>query len=137
MKVVFKEEKTIKCVVPVLGQIGCDSLFIPMALALVEDELLVFDDSNPSSETEDSYYYEPVLRIPLEQLALVRDEKIIKNKDLKEFRRIHLINQDIEKSLCYYYDRYEEKRYARNLLVMLKQAGRKVKKGKVNLGPLI
>ena len=137
MKVVFKENKPIKTIVPIVGQEEENGIFIPMAIALIESELIIFSDLAPDAETEDSYYYDVKKRIPLSSISSVLDEKIIRNKKIKEYRRLHIVCKDVKNSIFFFYNKYEDKAYAKRLLILLKQAKIRVKKSKVDLGPLV
>ena len=139
MKINLDEYKNIRELVSGLFQFDPTQKFTQAALAVTDEELLFYDDNAPDEKESIHYIYHIKKRIKLDKVVVALDEKIKKNKYLKDMGRINfLVEEEDEEGdtdnvevIFYYY--LTDKGQAESFINELKSLNVKVKKRKVDL----
>lgn len=136
MNIVLKENNKILAIASCIAQESKNADFIPMAVAITNSDLILFNDHTPDEIKDDTYSYLPKVRIPLTSIACLIKEKIVKDKKLYSYLRINVILRNAEDSFFIYYYCDDEKRIKKFLKVVRKQRV-KIKKRKADISPVL
>lgn len=139
MKMSLDENEKILEMLSGLFQFNESEQFTQAAIAVTDDELVFYDDNAPDEKQTIRYVYHIKKRISLENVLLVLDEKIKKNKFLKNMGRLNFIVEeededgDIEPTEVLFYYYLNDRRAAETFLDELKKLKIKTKKRKIDL----
>ena len=86
-----------------LFQFGENELFSQAELALTDNEVLIYDDHAPDEVKNDTAHYRIKKRVPLENITVVLNEKIVNNKDMAYLGRLVFAHEEEEQSFIFYY----------------------------------
>lgn len=132
MKINVDEFNKVNLLLAGLFQYEENALFVQTQLGLTDDELLFYDDSEPSAVNGEELRYVVKKRLPLSDYGFVINEIIKKNRNLANLGRLVFVSQDPEKTFIYYYF-VQDKKDVAYLLKTLKKMRIKSKTQKVDL----
>ena len=108
------EYNSVNAMIAGLFQFAENDLFSQAELAITDNEVLIYDDHEPDQVNGDTYHYSVKKRVPLDDIKLVLNEKIIHNKEMSNLGRLMFAHMEDEQSFVFYYfvnDKKELKRF--------------------------
>ncbi len=135
MKVIFEEKDTIVAIAPGIAQLMHGEKLKPVAIALSNEHLFLFDDHKPDSFIGDEAKYVAKKKMPIKEIICIINEKIKKNVELKPYERLNILLSDVDSSMFVYYLK-EDKKAIATFLRQARQLNIKIKKRKVDLSPI-
>ena len=122
MKINAEDLEKARALMPGLFRFNEDQPFSQALLALNETELFIYDDHAPDEirgEAKDEFVYSVKLRIPLNTIETVVDEKIIKQPELAGLDRLAILLDGTAQTYYFYYFN-EDTKTSKNFIAGLK-----------------
>ena len=132
MKVVLESQEKIKVVVPGLYQFNESKQFTQAALAITEEELIIYDDSKPDSKTDSQAYFAARKKVDIKDILHLLVENIIGKFEVEGMMRLNFILKSIKESFFFYF-KGNDNHYVKLLVKQLKKHKVEISKRKVNL----
>lgn len=136
MNINIEEYKNCQAFLPGLYKFLENSLFSQAILAITDKEILIFDDHAPDVVSGDTLTYKVKLRIPLQKIEAIINERIFNNKDMSGLSRFVFVrdvdNEDQDDEITFYYF-LDDKKLLKEFLDNLRAHSFTVQNRKVDL----
>lgn len=117
---------------PGLFKFNEGELFNQALMAVEESTLFIYNDHAPDSVLGDDWTYSVKKRFFLNEIKMIVNEVIIKNKDLEGLNRLAIVMKDTKETFYFYYFN-QDKDNSKNFIAGLKHYGLSVQTRKVDL----
>ena len=113
MKTTIEEFEKAEVVIPGLFQFAAEAKFMQAALAATKEGLIIYNDHAPDEKKGDELIYHPKMHVPMDNILLVLNDKLIENTDLGGLGRLGIIQKNDIDSFYFYYFKEDKKRVKR------------------------
>ena len=135
MKINAEDLEKARALMPGLFRFNNEMPFSQAVLALNEQELFIYDDHAPDAiqgEANDELVYKVKVRIPLNTIETVVDEKIVNQPELAGLDRLSILLAGSPETYFFYYFN-EDKKTSNNFIAGLKHYKVAVQSRKIKL----
>lgn len=130
MNVSLEKQEHIEEFIPCLCQVSPNTLFIKGAIAITNEEFLIYSDVEPTKIDGEVYYYSPFATISFENVVSLVKSEIKRNVDLKKYVRLDIFCKSIGECKILYFDKKSKTKSKLKKLIKLAKKYRKIKLAK-------